>query len=71
MEAITVSSCRIQYPYVENMCDYGCRWRTYADTSENEDTWCGVLWHLLMSNKIQPGEHSMGGGTDGAPYIAT
>ena len=45
MRAITVSRCRTQYPYVENISDYGLRWRTYAETSKNEDTWWSVLWH--------------------------
>ena len=45
MWATTVSRCRTQYPYVENISDYGLRWRTYAETSKNEDTWWSVLWH--------------------------
>lgn len=45
MRATTVSCCRTQYPYVENIFDYGLRWRAYAETSKNEDTWWSVLWH--------------------------
>lgn len=45
MGVITVASYRTQYPYVESVCDYGCRRRMYEDTSKNEDTWCGVLEH--------------------------
>ena len=46
MTEITVSDCRIQYPYIESVCVYGFRRRVYVDTSiKNEDTWCRVLRH--------------------------
>ncbi len=54
MRATTVSRCRTQYPYVENISDYGLRWRTYAETSKNEDTWWSVLWHLRCRIRYSP-----------------
>jgi hypothetical protein len=46
MWEITVSRYRIQYPYIESVCDQGFKRRVHADTSiKNEDTWYRVLGH--------------------------
>ncbi len=34
MWATRIARCRIQYPYTESICDCGCKWRVYADTSK-------------------------------------
>jgi len=57
MRAITVSRYRTQYPYVENVCDYGYRRRTYADTSKNEDTWYRMLWHYDAEDRGTPADN--------------
>lgn len=75
MGAITVAPCRIQYPYVENVLDYGSPRRMYADTSKNEVTWYRVLWHYnaedrgTTADSPKIAQASRDGDIDGILYI--
>jgi hypothetical protein len=45
MREITVSRYRTQYPYIENISDYGLGQSGVCRNFKNEATWCRMLGH--------------------------
>ena len=54
MWEIKVSRCRIQCLYVESVCDYGFKRRTYKLLTKKEDTWRKILLHLRCRIRFNP-----------------
>ena len=67
MREVTASRYRTQYPYARSISGYGLGWSGVCKLKKAKIL--GVACYgISMPNTIQPGEYSMGGGTDGTLY---